>query len=107
MHGVVIVGQRYTSIVFISAQYRANDIGVCNMPRKKKETVDSLKLDFTGQMVAIFDVEGYGPIEIRLDDKETALAVLKTILQYSGNIHDVDSYTAAEGKRLKKLVEGE
>jgi hypothetical protein len=106
MHGVVIVGQRYTSIVFISAQYRANDIGVCNMPRKKKETVDSLKLDFTGQMVAIFDVEGYGPIEIRLDDKETALAVLKTILQYSGNIHDVDSYTAAEGKRLKKLVEG-
>ena len=106
MHGVVIAGQRYTSIVFISAQYRANDIGVCNMPRKKKETVDSLKLDFTGQMVAIFDVEGYGPIEIRLDDKETALAVLKTILEYSGNIHDVDSYTAAEGKRLKKLVDG-
>ena len=35
------------------------------MPRKKKETVDSLKLDFTGQMVAIFDVEGYGPIGIR------------------------------------------
>jgi hypothetical protein len=79
---------------------------VVDMPRKKKETVDSLKLDFTGQMVAIFDVEGYGPIEIRLDDKETALAVLKTILEYSGNIHDVDSYTAAEGKRLKKLVEG-
>jgi hypothetical protein len=106
MHGVVIVGQRYTSIVFTSVQYRVNDIGECNMPRKKKETVDSLKLDFTGQMVAIFDVEGYGPIEIRLDDKETTLAVLKTILEYSGNIHDVDSYTAAEGKRLKKLVEG-
>jgi hypothetical protein len=106
MHGVVIAGQRYTSIVFTSVQYRVNDIGGCNMPRKKKETVDSLKLDFTGQMVAIFDVEGYGPIEIRLDDKETALAVLKTILEYSGNIHDVDSYTAAEGKRLKKLVEG-
>ena len=106
MHGVVIAGQRYTNIVFTSVQYRANDIGVCNMPRKKKETVDSLKLDFTGQMDAIFDVEGYGPIEIRLDDKETALAVLKTILEYSGNIHDVDSYTAAEGKRLKKLVEG-
>jgi hypothetical protein len=76
------------------------------MPRKKKETIESLKIDFTGQMVVIFDVEGYGPIEIRLDDKETTLAVLKTILEYSGNIHDVDSYTAAEGKRLKKLVEG-
>ena len=106
MHGVVIVGQRYTNTLFTSVQYRANDIGECNMPRKKKETVDSLKLDFTGQMVAIFDVEGYGPIEIRLDDKETALAVLKTILEYSGNISTVDSYTAAEGKRLKKLVDG-
>jgi len=52
MHGVVIAGQRYTSILFTSVQY------------------------------------------------------LKTILEYSGNVHDVDSYTAAEGKRLKKLVEG-
>lgn len=76
------------------------------MPRKKKETVDSLKLDFTGQMVAIFDVEGYGPIEIRLDDKETALAVLKTILEYSGNIHDVDSYTAKKVNDLRNWWRG-
>ena len=76
------------------------------MPRKKKETVDSLKLDFTGKMVAIFDLEGWGPMELRVDDKETAVAVLKTILEHTGNVSDVDSYTTAEGKKLKKLVEG-
>ena len=39
-----------------------------DMPRKKKETVDSLK--------------------------------------YPENIHGVDSYTVAEGKKLKNLMEG-
>ena len=76
------------------------------MPRKKKETVDSLKIDFTGKMAVIFDLEGWGPMELRIDDKEVAIAVLKTILDSTGNISTVDSYTTAEGKKLKKLVEG-
>ena len=76
------------------------------MPRKKKETVDSLKIDFTGKMTVIFDLEGWGPMELRIDNKEVAIAVLKTILDLTGNISTVDSYTTAEGKKLKKLVEG-
>jgi hypothetical protein len=76
------------------------------MPRKKKEKVDSLKIDFTGKMAVIFDLEEWGPMELRIDDKEVAVAVLKTILDLTGNISTVDSYTTAEGKKLKKLVEG-
>jgi len=74
------------------------------MPRKKKEPVDSLKIDFTGKMVVIFDLEGWGPMELRIDDKEVAVAVLKTILELTGNISTVNSYTTAEGKKLKKYV---
>ena len=76
------------------------------MPRKKKETVDSLKIDLTGKMAVIFELEGWGPMELRVNDKEVTLTVLKTILDLTGNISTVDSYTTAEGKRLKKLVEG-
>jgi len=75
-----------------------------DMPRKKKEPVDSLKIDFTGKMVVIFDLEGWGPMELRIDDKEVAVAVLKTILELTGNISTVNSYTTAEGKKLKKYV---
>jgi hypothetical protein len=76
------------------------------MPRKKKETVDSLKLDFTGKMVVLIDLEGYGPIELKVDDKEVTLAVMKLILDLTGNVSTVDSYTAVEGKKLKKMLEG-
>jgi hypothetical protein len=76
------------------------------MPRKKKEPAKSLELDFTGKMVVVFDTEGWGPIQLRVNDKDAAVAVLKTILDLTGNISDVDSYTTAEGKKLKKLVEG-
>jgi hypothetical protein len=76
------------------------------MPRKKKETVDSLKLDFTGKMVVVIDLEGYGPMELKVDDKEVTLAVIKLILDLTGNVSTVDSYTTAEGKKLKKMLEG-
>jgi hypothetical protein len=74
------------------------------MPRKKKETVDSLKIDFTGKMVIIVDLEGWGPMELRIDDKEATLAVLKTVLDFTGNISTVKSFTSAELKKIKKYV---
>ena len=77
------------------------------MPRKKKEPAKTLKLDFTGKLVLLVDLEGYGPIEIRADDKELVTEVMKLIIEHTGNVSDVNTYTTAELKRLKKYVKGE
>lgn len=77
------------------------------MPRKKKlERVDSLRLDLNGKALLMLDTDEWGPIELRIDDKETAVELLRVIVDNLGNISTVDSYTKAEGKKLKKMVEG-
>ena len=75
------------------------------MPKKKK-TVDSLKLELNGKALLMLDTDEWGPIELRIDDKETAVELLRVIVDNMGNISTVDSYTKAEGKKLKKMVEG-
>jgi hypothetical protein len=75
------------------------------MPRKKK-TPKPFKLDFTGKMVLLVDLDGYGPMEIRADDKELVAEVMKLIIERTGNVSDVNTFTKAETKKLKKYVEG-
>jgi len=65
-----------------------------------------LKLDFTGKMVLLVDLHGYSPIELRTDDKELVTEVMKLIIDRMGNVSDVDTFTKAEEKKLKKYVEG-
>lgn len=75
------------------------------MPRKKKlERVDSLRLDFNGKMLIIIDTDEWGPIEFNVNDKETVLEVMRTLINCSDNNWSVDSYTKNEGKKLKKMV---
>jgi hypothetical protein len=74
------------------------------MPKKKKP-VDSLKLELNGKALLMLDTDEWGPIELRID-KETAVELLRVIVDNLGNISSVDSYTKAEGKKLKKMVEG-
>ena len=76
------------------------------MPKKKKAPAKSLKLDFTGKMVLLVDLHGYSPIEIRADDKELVTNVMKIIIEHSGNVSDVNTFTKTEEKKLKKYVEG-
>ena len=77
------------------------------MPRKKKlERVDSLRLDFNGRMLIVIDTDEWGPIEFNVNDKETVLEVMRTLIDRSDNDWSVDSYTTTEGKKLKKMVEG-
>ena len=78
------------------------------MPRKKKlERVDSLRLDFNGKMLILIDTDEWGPIEFNVNDKETVLEVMRTLINCSDNNWSVDSYTKTEGKRLKKLLEND
>lgn len=75
--------------------------------KKKKKSADSLKLELNGKALLMLDTDEWGPIELRIDDKETAVELLRVIVDNLGNISTVDSYTKAEGKKLKKMVEGE
>ena len=78
------------------------------MPRKKKlERVDSLRLDFNGKMLILIDTDEWGPIEFRINDKDAALDIMRVIIEHTDGISNVDSYTKKEGKKLKKMVEGE
>lgn len=74
--------------------------------KKKNKPVDSLKLELNGKALLMLDTDEWGPIELRIDDKETAVELLRVIVDNLGNISTVDSYTKAEGKKLKKMVEG-
>ena len=75
------------------------------MPRKKKlERVDSLRLDFNGKMLILIDTDEWGPIEFNVNDKETVLEVMRTLINRSDNNWSVDSYTKAEGKKLKEMI---
>ena len=78
------------------------------MTKVESDTVPpSLRLDLNGNALLMLDTDEWGPIELRIDDKETAVELLRVIVDNLGNISTVDSYTKAEGKKLKKMVEGE
>jgi len=82
---------------------------VVDMPKKKKriERADSLRLDLNGKLLVLFDTDEWGPLEFRVDDKETALNIMRVLIEHTDGISNVDSYTKKEGKKLKKMVEGE
>lgn len=79
------------------------------MPKKKKriERVDSLRLDLNGKLLVLLDTDEWGPIEFRINDKDAALEIMRVIIEHTDGISNVDSYTKKEGKKLKKMVEGE
>ena len=79
------------------------------MPKKKKriERVDSLRLDLNGKLLVLLDTDEWGPIELRINDKDAALDIMRVIIEHTDGISNVDSYTKKEGKKLKKMVEGE
>ncbi len=79
------------------------------MPKKKKriERVDSLRLDLNGKLLVLLDTDEWGPIEFRINDKDAALEIMRVIIEHTDGISNVDSYTKKEGKKLKKMVEGD
>lgn len=83
------------------------------MAKKKKETpkparagITSLRLDLNGKALLMLDTDEWGPIELRIDDKEIAVKLLQVIVDNLGNTSTVNSYTKAEGKKLKKMITG-
>ena len=79
------------------------------MKKKKKriERADSLRLDLNGKLLVLLDTDEWGPIEFRVDDKEAALNIMRVLIEHTDGVSNVDSYTKKEGKKLKKMVNGD
>jgi len=79
------------------------------MPKKKKriERVDSLRLDLNGKLLVLLDTDEWGPLEFRVHDKEAALDIMRVLIEHTDSVSNVDSYTKKEGRKLKKMVNGD
>lgn len=71
------------------------------MPKKKSS---SFKVELTGKMTLLIEQEEYGPLQISVNDKDTVIEVLRTLLEIDGSIMDVDSYDKKTQKKFEKLL---
>jgi len=76
-----------------------------NMPRKKKETLTSFELKFTGKMSILIEQENYGPIEFRFNDMDTVMSVVRVILDKTNNKTSVDAYDTRTQKTFTKILD--
>lgn len=72
------------------------------MSKKKKPS--DFKLDLTGKMTILIELNGHGPIQISVNDKNTVVEVIRTLLDMGGSIMDVDSYDNKTQKKFEKLL---
>jgi len=77
------------------------------MPRKKKEAPkeNGLELKFTGKMSILIELEGSGPMQWRVNDKDMTQEVVRVILSHMNNTMPIDSYDTKEQKTFTKILE--
>lgn len=63
-----------------------------------------LRLDFTGRMSVVIELQDYGPMEFRVDDLEVVKRVVRVILDASAGDMDVNEQTKQQSRRLKKVL---
>jgi hypothetical protein len=76
--------------------------------KSKKNTtkpVDSLKLNFTGKATFVIELEDFGPMEYRIDDKEVVFEIFKVLIEKMGPTTPVDSYDKKTQKKLETLLD--
>jgi hypothetical protein len=68
---------------------------------------DSLALKLQGRMLIVVDLEDVGPMEWRVEEDPQLVAdVLRLLVDRMGPTMSVDSYKAAYGRKLKRLLDG-
>jgi len=75
------------------------------MPKKKTKP-EEFQLKFTGKMTILIELEGYGPLEFRVNDLDVVKKVVDVILHVTDNITTVNSYGKREQKTMQKLLDG-
>jgi hypothetical protein len=76
------------------------------MPNKKTKPEKELNLKFTGKMSILIELEGYGPLEFRVNDLDVVKKVADVILNATDNITTVNAYGKREQKTMQKLLDG-
>lgn len=69
-----------------------------------KKKPSDFKLDLTGKMTILIELNGHGPIQISVNDRDTVVEVIRTLLDMGGSIMDVDSYDKRTQKKFEKLL---
>lgn len=73
---------------------------------KKKTKPEDFHLKFTGKMSVLIELEGYGPLEFRVNDLDVVKKVADVILKVTDNITTVNSYGKREQNAMQKLLDG-
>lgn len=74
------------------------------MPKKKTK---SLNLNFTGKATLLIELEDFGPIEYRINDRKVVVELLKLLIEEMGPTTPVDSYDKKTQKKLETLLDFE
>jgi hypothetical protein len=75
------------------------------MPKKKINPVKELKLNFTGKATFLVELDDFGPIEYRIDDREVVLEIFKVLVEKMGPTTPIDSYDKRTQKKLETLLD--
>lgn len=76
------------------------------MPRKKKETIKGLHLKFTGKMSVLVELEGHGPIQLRVNDLNVATDIVRLILDKTDHVPTIiGSYNKREENTFNKQLD--
>lgn len=76
------------------------------MKKKKNIKKDSeLALTFTGKMSIIAELDGTGPMQFRINDKDFVKRVINIILDNTDNTVNVDAYNKREETKLQKMMD--
>jgi hypothetical protein len=73
--------------------------------KKYVDSVEGLKLDFTGKMSLLIELDGYGPMEFRINDKDVCLEIVRVLLKEMGTKTTVDSYDDQTKSAFTKILD--
>ncbi len=76
-----------------------------NMPKKKTKPAKELNLNFTGKATILIELEDFGPIEYRINDRKVVVEMLKLLIEEMGPTTPVDSYDKKTQKKLETLLD--
>lgn len=64
-----------------------------------------IKLQFTGKMTMIIELEGHGPLVYNVNDLTVVKNAVKVILDEVNGTTPVNSYDTREEKKFRKILE--
>jgi hypothetical protein len=68
------------------------------------EVTDDFNLSFTGKATLIVELEKYGPMEFRMNDKDVLLKLIGVLLDETDNITEVNAYDDDTEKTFKTIL---